>query len=145
MSQNTTLAFVRRFVCAMGAVSFFAVATPGIAQAPAPSPDKSATKAPPATPQPAAKDAMSPGMGASGAMHESMTSMMKNMESMKTTGDTDRDFAMMMKMHHQGAIDMAEMQLKNGKDPKLRAIAQRIIKEQKKEIKEFDQWLAKRK
>lgn len=78
-------------------------------------------------------------------MHESMTGMMKNMESMKMTGDTDRDFAMMMKVHHQGAIDMAEMELKNGKDPKMRAVAKRIIEAQKKEIKEFDQWLGKRK
>ena len=75
---------------------------------------------------------------------ESMTGMMKNMESMKMTGDTDRDFAM-MKVHHQGAIDMAEMELKNGKDPKMRAVAKRIIEAQKKEIKEFDQWLSKRK
>jgi uncharacterized protein (DUF305 family) len=37
------------------------------------------------------------------------------------------------------------MQLKNGKDPKMRAMAKKIIEDQKKEIKEFDQWLAKRK
>jgi uncharacterized protein (DUF305 family) len=86
-----------------------------------------------------------PGMAAGGGMHESMTGMMKNMESMKMTGDMDRDFAMMMKVHHQGAIDMAEMELKSGKDAKMRAMAKRIIDAQKKEIKEFDQWLAKRK
>ena len=86
-----------------------------------------------------------PGMGGSGDMRESMAGMMKGMESMKMSGDTDRDFATMMKMHHQGAIDMAEMELKNGKDAKMKAVAKRIIDAQKKEIKEFDQWLDKRK
>ena len=78
-------------------------------------------------------------------MHKSMMSGMKGMESTKMTGDTDRDFATMMKLHHQGAIDMAQMELKNGKDAKMQAIAKRIIKAQQKEIKEFDQWLAKHK
>lgn len=150
MNLPPFVALARGFVFAFGALSFLAVATEGIAQTATPSTDKSGTKKapPPAAAQPAAKDAMAPGMpgmGASGGMNESMMGMMKNMESMKMTGDTDRDFAMMMKMHHQGAIDMAEMQLKNGKDPKMRAMAKRIIEDQKKEIKEFDQWLAKRK
>ena len=61
------------------------------------------------------------------------------------SGDTDRDFAMMMKVHHQGAIDMARMELKDGKDAKMRAMAKGIIEAQQKEIKEFDQWLEKRK
>jgi uncharacterized protein (DUF305 family) len=142
MTHRSFVALARRFVLAIGALTFLPIATVAIAQTPA-SPDKSgaAKAAPP-------KDQMTPGMpgmGASGNMHETMTGMMKNMESMKTTGDTDRDFAMMMKVHHQGAIDMAQMQLKNGKDPKMRAMAKRIIDEQKKEIKQFDEWLAKRK
>ena len=36
--------------------------------------------------------------------------------------------------HHQGAIDMAEVELKHGKDPKVRKLAQDIIKAQKREI-----------
>ena len=74
-----------------------------------------------------------------------MKGMMKHMDSMKMTGNTDVDFATMMKMHHQGAIDMAQMELQSGKDAKMRAMAKRIIKDQQKEIKEFDQWLGKRK
>ncbi len=86
-----------------------------------------------------------PGMAASADMHGSMKGMMKSMESMKMSGDTDKDFAMMMKMHHQGAIDMAEMELKSGKDPKMRSMAKSIIKDQQKEIRKFDEWLAKQK
>ena len=89
------------------------------------------------------KDSMS-GMG-SGRMHGSMSKMMKDMESMKMSGDTDKDFAAMMKMHHQGAIDMAQVELKNGKDEKLHKMAKKIIEAQQKEIKEFDEWLAKHK
>ena len=89
------------------------------------------------------KDSMS-GKG-SGPMHGSMMKMMKDMESMKMSGDTDKDFAMMMKIHHQGAIDMAQAELKNGKDQKLHKMAKKIIEAQQKEIKEFDQWLAKHK
>jgi uncharacterized protein (DUF305 family) len=66
------------------------------------------------------------------------------MEAMPMSGETDRDFAEMMKVHHQGAIDMAELELKNGKDAKMRAMAKRIISAQQKEIKEFDQWMAGR-
>ena len=76
-------------------------------------------------------------------MHKSMMSGMKGMESMKGSGDIDHDFAMMMKMHHQSALDMANIQLQQGKDAKLRSMAKDIIKSQTKEIKAFDKWLAK--
>ena len=90
-------------------------------------------------------DNMKPGAMSSPSvdMSKSMSGMMKNMQSMPMSGDTDRDFAAMMKMHHQGAIDMSQMELQSGKDPKMRAMAKRIIEAQKKEIKEFEQWLAK--
>ena len=78
-------------------------------------------------------------------MHHSMMKGMKDMESMKPSGDADRDFAAMMKMHHQMALDMAEVELKNGKDANMRTMAKNIISAQKKEIKQFDEWLAKHK
>ena len=80
-----------------------------------------------------------------GDMRGSMMATMKSMDSMKMTGDVDRDFASMMKMHHEGAIEMAEMELRSGKDAKMRSMAKRIISAQQKEIKEFDQWLGKQK
>jgi uncharacterized protein (DUF305 family) len=49
----------------------------------------------------------------------------------------------MMRIHHQGAIDMAEMELKNGKDASMRKMAQEVIKAQKKEIATIDRFLAK--
>ena len=85
-------------------------------------------------------DKSSPSM----AMKQSMSGMMKGMQEMPMSGDTDRDFAAMMKVHHQGAIDMAQAELASGKDPQLRKMAQSIISAQKKEIKEFDDWMKKR-
>jgi hypothetical protein len=50
------------------------------------------------------------------------------------TGDPDRDFARMMIPHHQGAIDMALVELRYGKDDRLRRLAQEIIVTQQQEI-----------
>ena len=67
----------------------------------------------------------------------------KQMMSMPMTGKPDVDFAMMMREHHQGALTMAEMELKDGKDPGMRSMAKKIIASQKKEIAQFDAFLAK--
>ena len=85
--------------------------------------------------------------GAAGShdMKASMMMGMDGMQKMKMTGDTDKDFAMMMKMHHQQALNMAEMQLANGKSPEMKGMAKQIIVSQKKEIALFDKWLAKQK
>ena len=45
---------------------------------------------------------------------------------MPMSGDPDVDFAMMMRIHHQGAIDMANAELSNGKDPQMKKMAKAI-------------------
>ena len=62
-----------------------------------------------------------------------MTRMMVGME-IKPSGDVDQDFAAMMIPHHQGAIDMAQAELRHGRNEQLRRIAQGIIVEQQQEI-----------
>ena len=62
-----------------------------------------------------------------------MTKMMEGMAA-KPTGDIDRDFVAMMAPHHQGAIDMAMIELRYGKNEQLRRIAQEIIVDQLQEI-----------
>nr|WP_246282269.1 DUF305 domain-containing protein [Paraburkholderia caffeinitolerans] len=62
-----------------------------------------------------------------------MTRMMDGM-SVKPTGDVDRDFVAMMVPHHQGAIDMAQAELRYGHNEQLRRIAQEIVVEQQQEI-----------
>ena len=85
--------------------------------------------------------------GAAGSqdMKASMMKGMDGMQKMTMSGDTDKDFAMMMKLHHQQALEMAEMELANGKSAAMRAMAKQIIVAQKKEIAQFDKWLAKQK
>ncbi|WP_171815191.1 DUF305 domain-containing protein [Advenella kashmirensis] len=39
-------------------------------------------------------------------MHASMMNMQQQMDAVKASGDTDYDFAVMMRIHHQGAVDM---------------------------------------
>ena len=67
-----------------------------------------------------------------------MTTMMKPL-----TGDPDRDFATQMLAHHQGAIDMARIELRYGQDPELRALADDIIEAQEKEIEQLKRWQQK--
>lgn len=60
---------------------------------------------------------------------------------MAYTGDVDTDFVRSMIPHHQGAIDMAKIVVTFGKDPKVRELAQNIIKAQEEEIKQMKAWL----
>ena len=48
---------------------------------------------------------------------------------------------MMMIPHHQGAIDMAKVELEHGDDPQMRALAEKVIEAQTAEIAELKEWL----
>jgi hypothetical protein len=62
-----------------------------------------------------------------------MNKMMNDMAA-KPAGDIDRDFVAMMTPHHQGAIDMAVIELRYGKNETLKRLAQEIIVDQMQEI-----------
>lgn len=73
------------------------------------------------------------------AMMDNMTSMMKMPE---PTGSTDKDFAAMMVKHHKDGIMMGQAILKYAKIPKFKSMAEKMIDDQQKDIKELENWLA---
>jgi uncharacterized protein (DUF305 family) len=64
------------------------------------------------------------------------------MDAMKAS-NADEAFVKGMIPHHQGAIDMANVALKYGKDPQVRKWAQKVIRNQGKEKVEFQAWIKK--
>ncbi|EIF32159.1 hypothetical protein BCh11DRAFT_07741 [Burkholderia sp. Ch1-1] len=77
------------------------------------------------------------------AFKEADEKMMKEMSAPPYTGDPDKDFVAHMIPHHQGAIDMAKVELKYGKDPELKKLARNIIKAQHDEIGFMQRWQSK--
>jgi uncharacterized protein (DUF305 family) len=72
----------------------------------------------------------------------SMKTMMINMN-VKPTGKPDKDFVLMMIPHHQGAVDMAKVEIQYGTDPELRQLATDIVAAQNNEIAQMKAWLEK--
>ncbi len=68
-------------------------------------------------------------------LHRIMTEGSKS--PMPMSGDVDKDFAAMMTVHHQMAIDMADVMLKSGSNAELKAMAARMKAEQQEEIKQL--------
>jgi uncharacterized protein (DUF305 family) len=63
-----------------------------------------------------------------------METMHSEMQEVRYSGNPDADFAAMMIPHHEGAIEMAKVELQFGTNPRLRRLAQEIIVTQQSEI-----------
>ncbi|CDZ66199.1 Mlr5326 protein [Neorhizobium galegae bv. orientalis] len=74
------------------------------------------------------------------AFEDANAKMHKDM-AIRYSGDTDADFVRSMIPHHQGAIDMAKVELAHGKDPEIRKLAEAVIKAQEAEIADMQAWL----
>jgi len=68
----------------------------------------------------------------------SMNDMMGKMSAMKMKGNTDHDFTHMMLEHHKGAVAMADIELRDGKDATMKQMAEKIKADQQKEIGEME-------
>jgi uncharacterized protein (DUF305 family) len=76
------------------------------------------------------------------AYRSAMSKMEQNM-AVTFTGDADKDFVAGMIAHHEGAVEMAKVELQYGKDPQLRKLAGDVIAAQTKEIAFMKSWQAK--
>ena len=74
---------------------------------------------------------------------ETMEKMETKMKGMTKTGNADKDFLMMMIPHHESAVTMGEDELSHGKNLELKKMAQKIMEDQSKEIKQFETLLVK--
>lgn len=70
-------------------------------------------------------------------MMETEAAMMRGM----MAEDADVAFACAMIPHHQGAIDMAEVQLEHGNSEEMNELARKIINDQKREIEQLTTWI----
>lgn len=88
---------------------------------------------------------MKSGMGMKGmdagakALHKVMMDSAKKMiaDTKPMALHTDKAFALLMADHHRSAVQMADIELKEGKSPQLRAMAKQMKSAQLKEIKEL--------
>lgn len=73
---------------------------------------------------------------------ETMKDMMDKMNKMQMTGNTDKDFVMMMIVHHESTVKMAGDELSHGKQYEVKKMAQKMLEDQSKEINAFKTWLS---
>jgi uncharacterized protein (DUF305 family) len=71
------------------------------------------------------------------SMMSLMSGMMDSMNALKPSGNTDRDFAALMKAHHVGAIEMARLEAENGRDAQIRQMAKKMVDDQQREVAQF--------
>jgi len=70
-----------------------------------------------------------------------MYEMINTLNVVPAPGDPDHHFARIMKMHHEGAIRMAEIELNEGCDVVIKKMAQSIIHKQKEDIAQLESFL----
>ena len=76
---------------------------------------------------------------------ETMKDMMDKMNKMQMTGNTDKDFVMMMIVHHESTVKMAGDELSHGKQYEVKKMAQKMLEDQSKEINDLKTWLSSQK
>ena len=84
---------------------------------------------------------MSTGSAMQQELMQGMDQMNQDMMAAAQYKDPDVAFAAGMLPHHIGAVKMAEVELKYGKDPEMRKLAENIINAQQAEIEQMQKWL----
>jgi len=81
------------------------------------------------------------GTDTSTSMMALMHKMDRDMQQVSLTNDPDIDFATMMRVHHQSAIEMINLELAKGSDTAVKRMAEKMKVEQMREIESFDRFL----
>ncbi len=123
------------------------MASPAMAQQPAPTPGaampmKPGTAMTPMPGMPMASGSDANASPSTRAFKAADDKMMKDMDR-PMTGNTDQDFVAGMLPHHAGAVDMAKVEIQYGKDPEMLRLARAIIAAQQKEIAQMQAWQAR--
>ena len=77
----------------------------------------------------------------SAEMSNTVMNMTREMQFQRASGSSERDFATLLILHNQGFIDLAEAELKYGKDSTLKVTTEKMISEKKKEIEVLKNWV----
>jgi uncharacterized protein (DUF305 family) len=77
------------------------------------------------------------------AMSDGMMAMMEMPNENAVT--VDQQFAMMMSKHHSDGLKMGNTILQFANDPMFKSMATKMVADQTKEIKEFENWLTQHK
>ncbi len=91
-------------------------------------------------PAPAAAAAAHPAAdSAAPAAHQlaALNDAVARMDALRPTGNTDHDFARLLLEHHRGAIALADLELRDGRDGAMQAMATKIKADQQKEMAEM--------
>ncbi len=76
--------------------------------------------------------------------YEAVMATMHRAMNAPRSGNADVDFARQMVPHHQAAVDMANIQLRHGRDERLKSFNRWVIRAQELEIGMMNNWLYRR-
>lgn len=83
--------------------------------------------------------------GSESDLAEAMKMETSKMKDIKTTGNSDKDYAMLMQAHHEDTIKMSKAEVANGHHAELKKMAQKMMADDEKEVKTFKDYLSSNK
>lgn len=73
---------------------------------------------------------------------DAMKAEMSKMKDLKTTGNADKDYALMMQAHHEAAVTMSKAEVAHGHHAELKNMAKKMMADDEREIKTFKNYLS---
>lgn len=130
---------MRHVISTLGAALLLSgLMLPASAQAPAPatgSGGRAMSETQTSTKEPPPSAATRAYMDAANQMHIDLAVPFSN--------DADKDFAAVIAAHHKGAVELARVELRYGKDPEMRKLAEQIVSANERDMAALKAWQAK--